>query len=292
MIRNSIRNDLNLLIFKSGSAINIIIALNVFLFLLINIIHWGEWAFATGSNRYFLENWILNNASLPGTFSKFILKPWTLLTYIFIHQEILHIFFNMVWLFFIGKIFEEYLGERKFTFVFLFGGIAGGLLFMTLYKIIPALAPFASNSSIIGASAGVMAIIVSTATLLPNYSIFILFIGSVQLKWIAIVYLILDFILIPYGNAGGHISHLGGAIFGFLYISQLNRGNDWAIPFIKLFKKRRKSHLKVVTKFTPPITEKNNEQLVNDILDKISKTGIKSLTDKEKQILKKASQEF
>lgn len=292
-MRNSLRTELNLLIFKNGSVINLFIAINVFVFLCINLIHLGEWASSSGNHTFPIETWILENSSLPGSFSKFLLKPWTLLTYIFIHQDVLHILFNMVWLFFIGKIFEEYLGERKFTFVFLLGGIAGGVLFLLLYRIIPALAIQSSASSLIGASAGVMAIIVSTATLLPNYSIFIIFIGSVPLKWIAIIYVVLDLILIPYGNAGGHISHLGGALLGFIYISQLNKGNDWSVPFLKIFQKKPKNHLKIVSRLNriSPPPEKAGEQLVNEILDKISKSGFKSLSDKEKQILHKASQD-
>jgi hypothetical protein len=139
-----------------------------------------------------------------------------------------------------------------------------------------------------------MAIVVATATLLPNYSIFLIFIGSIPLKWIAVIYFIIDLISIPLGNPGGHISHLGGAILGFVYINQLNKGNDWAAPFVKLFQKKPKSQLKVVSRTykTGPTIEKNKEQIVNEILDKISKTGFKSLSEKEKQTLKKASQDI
>ncbi len=284
------KTELKLLIFKNGSVINLFIAINIFFFLLINLVHLGEWSFR--SSGFPIESWILENSSLPASFSKFLLKPWTLFTYMFMHQEVFHILFNMIWLFFIGKIFEEYLGERKFTFVFLLGGIAGGILFMVLYQILPVLMVSNSVATLIGASAGIMAIIVATATLLPNYSIFIIFIGSIPLKWIALAYVVLDLISIPSGNAGGHISHLGGAIFGFIYISQLNKGNDWAAPFGRLFQKKTK--LKVVSRMTRtvPTFEKNNEQIVNEILDKISKTGYKSLSEKEKQTLKKASQDF
>jgi membrane associated rhomboid family serine protease len=293
-MRNSISTELKLLIFKNGSVINIFIAINVFCFLLINFIHLGEWATISRNSSFPIESWILKNVSLPANFSSFLAKPWTLISYIFIHQDVFHILFNMVWLYFIGKIFEEYLGEKKFSFVFLSGGIAGGLLFLGLYRIIPALHDFAVQATLIGASAGVMAVIVSTATLIPNYSIFLIFIGSIPLKWIAIIYVVLDLIQIPYGNAGGHISHLGGALFGFLYVRQLNRGNDWSKPFMKWFERKPKTHLKVVSHIlkTPPLVEKDREQMVNEILEKISKTGYKSLSEKEKLILTKASQDI
>jgi len=293
-MRNSLKTELQLLIFRNGSVINLFIAINVFIFILVGLIHLGEW----GMDRHHLGpypiiSWIENFTILPASFKVFLTKPWTLLTYMFMHADVFHILFNMIWLFFIGKIFEEYLGERKFTFVYLIGGMMGGILVLALYSLIPALERDLQDQ-IMGASAGVMAIVIATATLLPNYSIFIVFIGSIPLKWIGLTYFILDLILIPYGNAGGHIAHLGGAIFGFIYITQLNKGNDWAAPFIKLFQKKPKSHLKVVSrsvKLAPPI-EKNKEQIVNEILDKISKTGFKSLSEKEKQTLKKASQDI
>lgn len=295
-MRNSIKTELQLLIFKNGSVINLFIAINIFFFLLVNLVHLVEWAINPHSFlQYPIEDWILDNTRMPVSFSRFLTKPWTLVTYMFMHVEVFHILFNMLWLFFIGKIFEEYLGERKFTFVYLSGGLAGGILVLAFYRIIPALSIAAhSYDALLGASAGVMSIVVATATLLPNYSIFIIFIGSIPLKWIALAYFIIDLISIPMGNPGGHISHLGGAILGFVYISQLNRGNDWAAPFIKIFQKKPKTHLKVVSRSSKlgPSPEKNREQIVDEILDKISKTGYKSLSEKEKQTLKKASQDI
>jgi len=292
-MRNSIKTELKLLIFKNGSVINLFIAINVFFFLFVNLVRLGEWI-PNPHTSYPILHWIELNTFLPTDLKQFITKPWTLISYMFMHEDIFHILFNMLILFFIGKIFEEYLGERKFTFVYLCGGMAGGLLALTLYKIIPALSSLASESVILGASAGVMAIVAATATLLPNYSIFFIFIGSVPLKWIALAYFFLDLISIRIGNPGGHITHLGGAMLGFFYINQLNKGNDWAAPFVKLFQKKHKTNMKVVSRLTrtPVAPEKNKEQIVDEILDKISKTGMESLSEKEKQTLKKASQDI
>jgi len=294
-MKNSLRTEFNLLLYKYGSTINLIIAINIFFFLFINLVQLGESLFMTGIHHPFpIRDWILRNTTLPADFGSFLQKPWTLLSYMFMHQEIFHILLNMLVLFFVGKIFIEFLGDKKFAFVYIFGGIAGGALFLLLYRFIPSLASQAYNSTLLGASAGIMAILVGTATLLPNYSVFVIFIGTIPLKWVAAFLVVVDLIFIPINNPGGHISHLGGALFGFLYIQQLNRGNDWALPFQRLFQKRKKTHLKVVSRnpILVPTTEKDQEQLVDEILDKISKTGFKSLSEKEKQTLNKASQNF
>lgn len=294
-MKSSARNDIRMLIFKPASAINKFIALNVAVFLVLNLIKLVEFIARTPGGMFDgLTDWI----AVPAALSVLVTRPWTPFTYMFVHQELFHLFFNMLWLYWIGQIFEEYMGYRKFTFVYIAGGLAGAVFFITLSNLVPA---FHTMAPTIGASASVMAIITATATMLPEYTIGMMFIGNIKLRWLAIGYIVLDIILIPQGNIGGQLAHLGGALLGFLYINQLQRGSDWAAPFISLFTRHEKGKLKVAyrsqvlvtakEKSREKVREKSIEQEVDEILDKISKFGMSSLSEREKQLLNKAGQD-
>lgn len=294
-MRSSARNDIRMLIFKPASAINKFIAINVAVFLVLNIIKLIEFIIRSPGNLFSeITVWI----AVPAVLSTLATRPWTVFTYMFVHQELFHLFFNMLWLYWIGQIFEEYLGYRKFIFVYIAGGLAGAVFFIIFSNLIPA---FHTLAPTIGASASVMAIIAATATLLPDYTIGLMFLGNVKLRWLAIGYIVLDFILIPQGNIGGQLAHLGGALLGFVYIKQLHAGSDWAAPFITLFTKHEKGKLKVAyrsqvlvnanEKSREKTKDRSSEQVVDEILDKISKFGIGSLSEKEKQFLNKAGQD-
>jgi membrane associated rhomboid family serine protease len=287
-MRGSARDDIRQLIFKPGSTINKFIAINVAVFLVIGIIELVETVSKSSST---VSNQLIDWLAVPWVLDILKTRPWTVLTYMFVHEDIFHIAFNMLWLYWMGQIFEEYLGWRKFTFVYIAGGLAGAVFFIVLSNLVPA---FHIMGSTIGASASVMALITATATLLPNYSIGLMFFGSIKLRWLAIGYVVLDLILIPKGNVGGQLAHLGGALMGFLYIYFLQRGNDWSAPFVSLFTRKKKSKLKVAYRSNTPVQtrDKTNEQIVDEILDKISKFGYSSLTEKEKQQLFKASQDI
>jgi len=286
----SARNDLKQLIFKSGSAVNKLIAANVVVFIILGLVRLVVFIMQT-SEMYFED--IISWLAVPAALPILATRPWTIFTYMFVHIEFMHILFNMLWLFWIGKIFEEYLGYRKFTFVYIAGGLAGGAFFIAFSNLVPA---FHTISPTIGASASVMAIIAATATLLPDYGIGLLFLGTVKLRWLAIGYVVLDIIVLPGGNIGGQLAHLGGALLGFIYVQRLRKGNDWSAPFVKLFSpKPSKTHLKVAyraEKTSLQNKEKSNEQIIDEILDKISKFGYTSLTEREKQQLFRASQDI
>ncbi len=148
----------------------------------------------------------------------------------------------------------------------------------------------AEGTTVVGASASVMAIIIATATLLPDYTISMMFIGPVKLKWIAIFYVLLDFLLIAGPNGGGEIAHLGGALFGFIYIKQLKRGHDWIGAINNIFKP--KSNLKVAVKNSDRNSNsKPRQDEIDRILDKISQTGYESLNKQEKEVLFRASKD-
>jgi len=205
-----------------------------------------------------------------------------------------------LWLFYMGNILQEYLGPKKILPLYVLGSMAGAWLYILAYNVIPAFKTQIPFAEAYGASAGVTAILVAVATLLPNYEIRLMFIGSVRMKWIALVYVALDLIMIPSGNAGGHIAHLGGALFGFFYIVELRRGNDMGRLLSSLlerigswFRPRKKRpgyayfQQKKKTRNDDEYyrSRKDKQQRVDEILDKISKYGYEKLTAEEKAFL-------
>ncbi|MRX47980.1 rhomboid family protein [Pedobacter puniceum] len=279
--------ELRYKIFNSGSRVNLFIGINVIVFLAFNLIRVVQWLFTRQTTVY---ETIIDYLAVPTYTKELLFKFWTPFTYMFLHNGVFHILFNMLWLFWMGRIFEEFLNSKKLTFVYLAGGLAGAFLFIVSYNFLPAFSNQVIFATAVGASAAVTAIIVATATLLPDYTISLLLFGPVKLKWIALIYIVLDIISLAGANAGGHMAHLGGAIFGFLYIKSLQNGRDWSKPFINLFKPHKK--LKVVSKnYNKPYQENihPDQKTIDEILDKISQSGYDKLTKREKEILFRAS---
>jgi membrane associated rhomboid family serine protease len=281
-MNRSIFSDLYYKIFQSGNPLFLFLGINVLVFLLVQLVAVAEFLF-TGSTQ--ASKWITINIAMPAYLPDLLYKFWTPLTYMFGHSGVFHILFNMLWLYWLGRIFLDFLNTRQFIFTYLAGGLAGALLFLTVYNVFPVFNPSLQGAVLIGASASVMAVIAATATLLPDYTISLLIIGPVRLKYLALVYFILDLIGIVGTNPGGSIAHIGGALLGFIYIKQLQSGHDLS----KMFRKKRK--LTIVQKGNPTAkTSKLPDQEVIDlILDKISKSGYDSLSSKEKEQLFKAS---
>ena len=287
----NIYNEIKYKMIHSGSRVNLFIGINIIVFVLIALIRLGEWLFTRqtsigGAITYYL--------AVPSDGQTMLYRIWTPFTYMFVHDQgdFFHILFNMLWLFWMGRIFEEFLNSRQLTFVYIAGGLAGAFFFVLCYNIIPAFSFEVSSAVAIGASASVMAIIIATATLLPDYSISLLLFGPVRLKWIAVIYVIFDILQLSGDNAGGHLAHLGGALFGFFYIKSLQRGNDWNKFFMNIFKRKKK--LKVVSKNyqgrTAARTNRPDQKTIDEILDKISQSGYDKLTAQEKEILFRASE--
>ncbi|HEY0896298.1 MAG TPA: rhomboid family intramembrane serine protease [Sphingobacteriaceae bacterium] len=280
----SIINELKYKMLHSGSRLYLFIGINVLVFLVINLLAVFQFLF-TRSTGY--ADWLQLNLSVPAYLPMLAAKFWTVITYMFGHRGLFHIFFNLLWLYWMGRIFEDFLNKRQFTFTYLAGGIAGAALYVLAYNVFPAFSSSVQHSVVIGASASVMAIVVATATLLPDYSITLLLFGSVRLKYLAIVFIIMDIVMITGSNAGGGITHIGGAILGYVYIKQLRRGNDWS----KLFTRNR-SRLRPIRNEAVPkrnINELPDQEVIDSILDKISKSGYDSLSKTEKEQLFKAS---
>jgi membrane associated rhomboid family serine protease len=250
------------------------------------------------------QEWLFDivriNMELPSGFGSFIFKPWTLVTYFFLPTQtsLFHILFNMLWFYWCGKIIQDLVGSSKILGIYVWGGISGGLLYLIAYNTIPyfiGLGP----ALLVGASASVMAVVVGAATLAPNYSFNLMFIGRVKMIHIGLFYVGLSIISIAGSNAGGEIAHLGGALAGYFFIKQLQKGNDMSKPvfaivgfFNKLFKpspKMKVSHKKK----TKGKSSKNGgvpQAEIDIILDKISQSGYESLTKEEKNKLFSASQ--
>jgi len=279
--------DIQYKMLHSGSKLNLLIGINIIVYLAVNLLSvLIKLFFGSDVISYFSDHYLQLPASLPVLARHF----WTPLTYMFLHDGVFHILFNMLWLYWIGQIFEEYLGKNRTMGLYLMGGFAGAIFFVGAYNLFPFYTQnhLADGSILAGASAGVMAIIVATATLLPDYTIPLILIGPVKLKWLALFFVIIDFLGITGFNAGGELSHLGGALMGFVYIRQLQNGHDWVAAIANLFKPKPK--LKVVAK--NPSRGRNDlprQEEIDTILDKISRSGYDSLTKQEKEILFRAS---
>jgi len=223
------------------------------------------------------------------------MMPWTLLTYMFFHIDIWHILFNMLWFYWFGKIFLDYLSGKKLLLVYILGGISGGLLYILTFNVFPVFSSMLPKSYALGASAAVMAVVTAISFYVPNYSLNLLFIGKVKIIYLAIILFIFDFFMIPAGNSGGHLAHIGGALFGFLYIQFLPAGK---IKFFNnLFTRKRKQYSAYSTGGTSrPLTDEDynlqkaeRQKHTDEILEKISKGGYDSLSKEEKEFLFKSS---
>lgn len=271
--------------YQQGTIVEKLIYINVAAFVLTFLLNSFGYLFQAESN--IVMDWF----AMPSNIDAFLLKPWSILSYGFLHGGFFHLLSNLIVLYYIGNLFLDYFTPKQFLSFYLFGTIFGGLLYLISYTFFPAFEN--SNSILVGASAAVMAIIIGIATYMPNYELNFRFIGFVKLWKVAGVFILLDVLQIPSSNAGGHLAHLGGALFGYLYMTQMRKGtNSTSIknPFSSFFTK--KSNLKTVYKSKKKTTKRNtktNQQKIDAVLDKISKSGYDSLNQEEKNLLFKQS---
>ena len=227
---------------------------------------------------------LLNKLMLPAELKTFIFQPWSLISYFFLHMNFMHILWNMLFLYWFGKIVHDNIGNNAIISLYVLGGIIGGLFYMALYNIIPYYNERVSESLMLGASAGVFSVVVGSATLLPNYTFYLLFLGPVRIKYIALFYVLLSFLDVTGNNAGGEIAHLGGAFIGFLYIKQLQNGinmGEGIINFINYFSsEKRKTKRKADNVSSESNRESISQDEIDKILDKISDSGYSSLSKK------------
>jgi membrane associated rhomboid family serine protease len=285
-MNSTLFEELKFKVFKSGNPIFFYIGINTLIFVVMALI--GVVIFLSGNPSLALDGLVREYLAFPASLERLPLRFYTVITYQFFHEGFLHLLFNMLWLYWMGQIFLDFMKPRQFHFIYLSGGIAGALFFCAAFHIFPVFAANISSATVIGSSASVMAIIVASATLVPDYTIRLFLIGDVKLKYLALAYIVLDLIGVASVNAGGSFAHLGGALLGFVYIKALQNGKDWS----NLFKK--KSKLKVVRNegFKQNTGSKENtvaQHEIDAILDKISKTGYDKLSKEEKDTLFKAS---
>ncbi|PUZ29501.1 rhomboid family intramembrane serine protease [Chitinophaga parva] len=292
---------------KQGNTVNHLLFWNIVVFLVLGIISLIAWASASPAMEA-AENFADTQLALHASFPVLLRQPWGLFTYMFTHEGLLHLFFNMLNLYWFGNLFRSFLGNQRVLPLYLMGGLAGGLVFVLLFNYLPALRPAAGAATLIGASASVMCLLVAQATLTPNYEIGLLLIGPVKLKWLALAIVVIDLLTMSGGNPGGLGSHLGGALLGFGYIKLLQAGHDISTPLVYIFDKlgnrprialkpkvqakRRAGNFKPKKSPLRVVKREENPQLrVDELLDKINERGYQSLSSDEKAFLEKFSKE-
>ena len=264
--------------FKLSSNLNKIIYLNIIFFVIIKVCSSIFFLFEINTNEFF------NKLYLPAEINLIKLQPWSIFSFMFIHLNFVHLIFNMLWLYFIGNIFLQWLDEKQLIFIYLLGGISGGLFFVLCYNYIPLLQKNIENTLALGSSASIFAIMMAITIYKPDHKIQIPFIQKIKLKNITIFLTIYYIICLSGSNTGGYLAHIGGGIFSFIYMKQL----DTSKIFKSIFKNSSKFNEKDSDYIYNQKQNKKNKE-IDIILEKISKSGYKSLNKKEKEILFKSS---
>jgi len=282
--------------FRNGNNLIKLIYINIAVFLLITL---------SAIAGFLLKNPIIPDRlmsfiSVPSSLTSLILKPWTIISYMFVHKDIWHILFNMLWLYWFGKIFLEYLDQRKLVAVYLLGGISGSLLYIISFNIFPAFDGLVGESVAIGASASVLAVVVAISAYVPDYSVQLFLLGRVKIKYLALAIFVFTSVMDFSVNSGGKLAHIGGALFGYFYTLNLRRGRDAGkyinrlidslASIFKPAKKMKVTYKKPANEYDYNKIRAEKQAKVNAILDKISKGGYDSLTKEEKETLFRESQ--
>jgi len=274
--------------YRQGGVLTKLIYINIAVFVIIRLL------------QSFIP--LLEWLSVPSVPLALLFKPWTVFTYMFVHYDFMHIIFNLLYLFWFGKIFLEFFNPRQLLGVYLLGGLSGAALYLAAYNFIPVLYQHFPSSILLGASASVMAILFAVARYMPDHRIYLMFFGPVKLKYIALIAFILDLISIPtLENTGGHIAHMGGALFGFLYGGSILKGKDVTLGFnrfmdsvLSIFSRKTKmtvTHKRPITDIEYNTKKVNTQREVDRILEKIKSSGYDSLTKDEKKTLFEASKD-
>lgn len=281
--------------FTDPSPLNRLILINTCVYLAILLLRAFVLVFSFLFQRPVDINHILTQfLAVPADLTSIMYRPWTLFTSIFLHLNFGHIFFNMLMLYFCGIIFLQHFREKDLYRVYIYGGILGNLLFILSYNVFPVFREVLPIATALGASGGILAVLIASATKAPHQKMSLLFIGgNFDFLWLALIFVFIDLISIPRGNPGGHIAHLGGALFGFLFVmfSQWRQKLRWRPNFSFRVKKHRKDSFKRSKTDEEYNRERaDNRKRIDEILDKVAKTGYKNLTEEEKNFLFRSSQ--
>ena len=267
---------------KNNSSLVNILYTNILVFIVINFLY------AIG---FLLEKefGIIHYLGVPANLETLCKRPWTIISYMFVHIDFLHLFVNLFWLYFGGKIFIQYLSQKQLLSTYMMGGVLGAIIYIIAFNVFPAFDNTKEYSLAIGASASVLAILFAIASYVPNYSINITLLGSIKLKHIAIMALIIDIVSIPKGNAGGHIAHIGGALYGYIYILMLKRSinTNYLIEQVMTLLSLSPTiqYKKYENDYEYNARKRNEEKKIDEILEKISRSGYDSLSNEEKETL-------
>lgn len=285
----NIRSEL-LQSFKHGTTVTKLIYLNVIVFLVIKLIS-VILTLVLKDNSF-----LLTNLAMPANWESLIVKPWTLITYVFTHEGFFHILFNVLNLYWFGRLFLMFFNQKQLVGLYILGGIAGGLVYFAAYNIFPYFQQALIGSSLLGASGAVLAIMMGVAAYAPNMEIGLMLIGKIKLKYLAAVIFFLSLFSVVGANAGGNMAHLGGLLMGYIFAISMKKGKDLSAGinkiidfFVDLFSRKPKMK---VTKGSRPMTDsdwnanKTNEtNELNRILEKIKQSGYQSLSAEEKKKL-------
>ncbi len=272
--------------FNQKSALSRLMLINISIWIICLFISVFTWLFNISDISF-----VTKLFAVPADISSLAEKPWSIFTYMFLQEEFWHLFFNMLMLYYGGQIFLQFFSQKQLLLTYIFGGLVGALFFILAFNAFPVFENTKTYAFALGSSASVLSILIAAATYQPEYRLNLFLLGQVKMKWIAIIFVIIDLLSIPKGNSGGHIAHLGGALWGFLYAYLLKKDFD----FYQIFKP--KARIKVKTRNArnynqrPKTDEQYNAERAQEqeetdkILEKIAKNGYSSLSEKEKEFL-------
>ncbi len=272
--------------FNQKSALSRLMLINISIWLICLFISVFTWLFNISDISF-----VTKLFAVPADISSLAEKPWSIFTYMFLQEEFWHLFFNMLMLYYGGQIFLQFFSQKQLLLTYIFGGLVGALFFILAFNAFPVFEDTKTYAFALGSSASVLSILIAAATYQPEYRLNLFLLGQVKMKWIAIIFVVIDLLSIPKGNSGGHIAHLGGALWGFLYAYLLKKDFDCYLIF------KRKARIKVKTRNAhnyhqrPKTDEQYNAERAQEqeetdkILEKIAKNGYSSLSEKEKEFL-------
>ena len=290
--------------FRQGSGLSLLILANVSIWIVVQVLKVLLF-FYNNPDDHIAESLVLHTLAIPASLPLLLLKPWTLITYMFLHTEFWHLLFNMLWLYWFGRIFLEFLHSRQLIYIYFIGGISGALFYVIAFNVFPVFSGMITESLALGASASVMAIVTAVSFYVPAYTIQLFLFGRIRILYLAILLFVFDFFMIPSGNAGGHLAHIGGAISGVVYIrlfSIINksyhpgRTSPFFSNLLNFFQRKHPASYTTPDYSGRPVSDEEynqkkrvNQNRVDEILEKISKGGYDCLTKEEKEFLFKTS---
>lgn len=279
--------------YQHGDTLNRLIFVNVAVFVVLQVV--------LITFRLFNQplGFVLQWLALPADLTQLMYKPWTLLSYMFLHERFFHILFNMFALYWFGKLFQMFFTNKQLIALYILGGLSGAVLYILAYNTFPFFAQVLSQSLLLGASGSIMAIILAVAFRSPNMEMRLMFLGAVKLKYIALFVVLSSFFGITSDNAGGEIAHLGGALLGYLFVLSLNKGKDITAGLNRMIdfaanltkprklkvRKTKKQPTRKMTDAEYNVNKTKNMAEIDRILDKIKTSGYESLTAEEKRHL-------